>query len=80
MNWVRKLMHVHVWFGTAVNGYGVEHEQRCRCGAYRHQMLDADRYVRGEPAQWLRGEHPGAHAMRDKGKVRTDSWPREVAA
>lgn len=50
-----KRFHVHQWEGTRYNGYFIEVESFCRCGAYRHHLWDDHR---GEVILWRDGKHP----------------------
>jgi hypothetical protein len=69
-------LHFHSWCESAVNGYGISHEERCFiCGARRHRFLDASTPL-GKSEPWFDGPHPGAQKLRETGKVETDSWSK----
>lgn len=51
--------HRHTWTGSAWNQYGVEVEQRCKCGARRHHLAVDFRGLFEDPV-WRDGRHPNA--------------------
>lgn len=60
---VRRLvawLHVHRWEETLWNAWGIDVEQRCRCGQYRHHLFVNRRGFSEEP-DWQPGKHPNRH-------------------
>jgi hypothetical protein len=60
---VRRLvarLHVHRWEETLWNAWGIDVEQRCRCGQYRHHLFVNRRGFCEEP-DWQPDKHPNRH-------------------
>lgn len=53
----KKLIHFHKFETTFINVFGIDIEQRCRFGTYRHTLFE-DLNLRTNSNLWRDGKHP----------------------